>query len=512
MKRSKKPRVSWPPGPKLCQVKMFRTEDCPAKVASQPQRHNYPNQSSRKPRVPDLPPGFEGNHYADKPNVSNIPRIKWKRPLTFLANDSWLIGDGGESTERRTENLRIAKVLEAIYPHRSAIPSRPSVSPVVEAERFDDSNTPTIRLTPIEDECESADESSTTSLESSFVTNKQDQLETKLPCSTKEPVSGLAPDLSLVASAALAALMKTKEQGSMVDPELLIKFLSDPEIIKNLITDTTGKSSETKNQLIDTNVNPTRLVPQHVTSSPMVRKPQPIIIPQEQSFAASQSFTNPEQRRVSPSMPGNGNVSLRKPINGNPVNIPMPVHSSVGIAKEQPLPVRLPSSSLPMNINFQRPQHTFSEQKVKVKPQPQLQHNSAFRTSEMNNVRASIGFGTGPQTGFNTYPMNLNRVDATRRPKPVVQSMKSLDYFKNLIREHGTENHETNQFHSQTGKLNGCIDQIKVQKQCIYYGTTRGCKLGDSCIYVHDQLRPNFEAEAPMAKRLKYGRYEENGL
>lgn len=63
------------------QVKMFRTEDCPAKVASQPQRHNYPNQSSRKPRVPDLPPGFEGIHYADKPNVSNIPRIKWKRPL-----------------------------------------------------------------------------------------------------------------------------------------------------------------------------------------------------------------------------------------------------------------------------------------------------------------------------------------------------------------------------------------------------------------------------------------------
>lgn len=387
---------------------------------------------------------------------------------------------------------------------------RPSVSPVVEAERFDDSRTPTIRLTPIEDECESAEESSHTSLESSFNPNKQAQLETKLPCSTKELVSGLAPDLGLVASAALTALMKTKEQGSMVDPDLLIKFLTNPEIIKNLITDTTGKSSETKNQPIDTNVNPTRLVLQHVISSPMVRKPQSIIIPQEQSFAASQPFTDPEQRRVSPPKPGNGNISLQKPI--NPVNIQMPIHSSVGIAKEQPLPVRLPPSSLPMNIDFQRPQHTFSEPKVIVKPPPQLQHNSAFHTCEMNNVQASIGFGRGLQTGLDTYPMNLNRVDATSRAKPVVQSMKSVDYFKNLIREHGTVNHETNQYHSRTGKFNGRVDQIKVQKQCIYYGTARGCKLGDSCIYVHDRLSLHFEAEAPMAKRLKYGRYEQNGL
>lgn len=65
---------------------MFRTEDCPAKLASQPQRHNYPKQSFGKPRAPDLPPGFEGNHYADKPNVSNIPRIKWKRPTKVLYN------------------------------------------------------------------------------------------------------------------------------------------------------------------------------------------------------------------------------------------------------------------------------------------------------------------------------------------------------------------------------------------------------------------------------------------
>lgn len=176
------------------------------------------------------------------------------------------------------------------------------------------------------------------------------------------------------------------------------------------------------------------------------------------------------------------------------------------------LPPRLPSSSLPMDINHQRPPHVFSEPKVTMNPQPQPQHNSAYRTPEMKIVQAPVDFGRGPQTGFNNYPMNFNRTDVNGRPKPVVQPMKSDDYFKNLIRQHGTVNHETNQYHSQNGKFSGRIDQNKVQKQCVYNGTPRGCQMGDSCVYVHDRLRPNFEAEAPMAKRLKFGRYDRNGF
>ncbi|CAN6903949.1 unnamed protein product [Brassica oleracea] len=506
MKRSKKSRVSWPSGPKLCQVKLFRTEDCPAKVASQAQRHTYPKQSISKPRVPDLPPGFEGNHYAEKLSVSTIPRIKWKRPSKFIVSGTWLMGDGGESTERRTENLRISKVLEAIYPHRSTIPSRPSVSPVVEAESFDDSKTPTIRLTPIEDESESSEESSNTTA------SKQSSLETKP--SIQGLVSGPAPELSLAAaSAALATLMKTKEQGSMIDPDLLIKLLSNPKMIKHLITDTTGKSSEPKNQPLETNtINPTRLVAEPATPLPMT-KPQPTIIPQKQGFTASQPFTNPEQRRVSPPKTEQRRVSPPKPVNQNisplnqvPVSIPMSVQPCViSIATQPPLPARLPSSSLPMNVNpHQRPPRVFSEPKVTVNPP---HHNSAYRTPEMNIVQAPVGFGRGPQTGFNNYPMNLNRTG-----KPVVQPMKSDDYFKNLIREHGTANHETNQYHSQNGKFNGRTDQNKVQKQCIYYGTARGCQMGDRCVCVHDRLRPNFEAEAPGAKRLKFGSYDRNNF
>lgn len=343
-------------------------------------------------------------------------------------------------------------------------------------------------------------------------------METKpLPCSIQELASGLAPHLSLAASAALSALMKTNEQGSMIDPDLLIKLLRDPEMIKNLITDdASGKSSETKNQHLETNnVNHTRIVPQqHVTALPMT-KPKPTIVPQKQSVAPSQPITNHEQKRASPPKPEQRRVSPPKPVNQKifPLNqINRNPVSSIPMSVQPSLPPRLPSSSLPMDINHQRPPHVFSEPKVTMNPQPQPQHNSAYRTPEMKIVQAPVDFGRGPQTGFNNYPMNFNRTDVNGRPKPVVQPMKSDDYFKNLIRQHGTVNHETNQYHSQNGKFSGRIDQNKVQKQCVYNGTPRGCQMGDSCVYVHDRLRPNFEAEAPMAKRLKFGRYDRNGF
>jgi hypothetical protein len=106
MKKTKKGRVSWASDSMLCQVKLFLSDDCPVKVAS------------------NLPPGFEATDYATKRIISHIPRIKWKRPPLFVLDDALLVGSGGKSIETRSENLRISKVLEAFYPHRSVIPSR----------------------------------------------------------------------------------------------------------------------------------------------------------------------------------------------------------------------------------------------------------------------------------------------------------------------------------------------------------------------------------------------------
>ncbi|KAJ4891080.1 Zinc finger CCCH domain-containing protein 68 [Raphanus sativus] len=225
----KKARVSWPSDSMLCQVKMFQKEDYPAKVGAQT--------CSKSKASKDL---HHGTVYSTRP--PNIPLITWKPPPKFILSDHWLVASGEESTETGSENLRIAKVLEAFYPHHSLIPpTRPSISPA--AVQVDDTITPTIRLTPIE---EDEDEQP----ESPAIQSSQ---------SSKTPPSqfGHGPDMTL------AALLNTKEQGSPVDADLLVKFLTDPIIINNLLNAAAAKPLlETGN-----NNNTTKPPPQHVTTS-----------------------------------------------------------------------------------------------------------------------------------------------------------------------------------------------------------------------------------------------------
>lgn len=111
----------------------------------------------------------------------------------------------------------------------------PFISPSVQV---DDSNTPIIRVTPIED----------------------DDDQPALRSSIAPPsVFGLGPDLS---QTALSTLLNTKEEGSMVDAGLLVKFLTDPTIINNLLN-AAAKPLETGN-----NNNTTKPPPRLVNSPP----------------------------------------------------------------------------------------------------------------------------------------------------------------------------------------------------------------------------------------------------
>ncbi|XP_010547430.1 PREDICTED: zinc finger CCCH domain-containing protein 45 [Tarenaya hassleriana] len=520
MKKLKKSRVSWPPDPLLCQVKLFSSEDCPAEVAS-----------SRKSPVPDLPPGFESN-------LSDIPRLKWRYPSKFVLSPSWRVGAGQESTERQTQNLRIAKVLEAIYPHRSAIPYRSSVTPDVEGECYDDRKTPIIRLTPIEDEWEAAEKSSQTPLQSDNTMSRQCPLETRPPSSTQGPVhatvSARGADVSLAVSAGLTALTKSKEHQSMIDPDLLIKFLSDPKIIQNLISERIDKPSEAENPPLDTDITP-RHDPKHVHNSAVDRTPQPL--PMKQT-----PFTSPEPPRVSPPRYGNGNshggsmsvvpctsVAIETPLlkpaqvcqlAPHSLNLqrPPPVFGGVPVsAGAKPSIRHQPGfSTLPMNPN---PVEALPEPNRLVKPQS----HSPFSTMSMNVVQASVGHGPGPRPGPGPKPgfqsgFNLNRVEVPIKqelgaPPPV----KSVDYFKNLIREHGKDNAETtNEYRLQSRGFNtragdgNVVEEGKKQKPCMYFGSKRGCRLGDRCTFMHGDGpklwgSSHMEAEAPRAKRPKFG-------
>ncbi|CAH2043069.1 unnamed protein product [Thlaspi arvense] len=354
----------------------------------------------------------------------------------FIPNEALLVGSGGESTETLCENLRIAKVLEAFYPHRSVIPDRPSVSSAVEDESFDDGITPNIRLTPIEDE------HAAVAAESCH--------------SPKSPsaVFGLGPDLNL---AALSALMNTKEQGSLIDADLLVKFLTDPEIIKSLMNDIAGKPLETGKPglVLRPGNGVTNIVPVSVQSSVCVAT-QPV------SSALSMNQKPPLDSHTYPSSPG------LKPL-------PRLVDSLKPIPVDDDVVVSVP------------------------KPQSQSLNNSTSSTwnTMMNSAPDAL-------SSNGAYPMKINREDPASAKQPV----KNLDYFKNLIREHGGVTPATNETNSYKGRVENSMRLVnaKAQKPCIFFGKARGCKLGESCLYLHDHSK-RFSAapEFPRAKRTKFG-------
>lgn len=115
----------------------------------------------------------------------------------------------------------------------------------------------------------------------------------------------------------------------------------------------------------------------------------------------------------------------------------------------------------------------------------------------MSRVEESVGTGTDAQSA---YPMNITRDD----------------YFKNLIREHGgvvapaTNNYKSRvNNNNNNDKKKALVVKVKSPKACMFFGRGRGCKLGESCLYLHDPSKrlSTYDvaaAAAPRAKRLKF--------
>ncbi|OIT37750.1 PREDICTED: zinc finger CCCH domain-containing protein 45-like [Nicotiana attenuata] len=144
MELKKSNRVSWATGPNLCQVKHFLQEDCPSKVGRGSQHHLQ--------LKPSLRPSFEGRHCLKQPKerLPYIPLAKWKCPPKFNLNERWCMVAGEESKEAEAQKHREKRVLEAVYPSRSAIPPNPSTSSYLD-QFYDDNQTRVIPIIPIEE-------------------------------------------------------------------------------------------------------------------------------------------------------------------------------------------------------------------------------------------------------------------------------------------------------------------------------------------------------------------------
>ncbi|KAJ6399572.1 hypothetical protein OIU77_020181 [Salix suchowensis] len=234
-------------------VRLFLSEESPSLVGSGAQDHlqaklPWPSHSAGTDDF--QPPGFEGSHPACQLQikVSEIPVIKWKCPPRLVSNLTWLVVSGEESKEMEFQNHREMRVLEAVYPRPSAIPPNPAFSVDLESSQHTDHQIPLIPITPIEDE-DAAEEPSGVMGPSMGPMNSQAQLlasgvpssQSSIPSipngkSTAGVLPGVEPGAVAAASAAFAAV-KSNEQGSLIDHDLLIKILSNPILIEKLVTD-----------------------------------------------------------------------------------------------------------------------------------------------------------------------------------------------------------------------------------------------------------------------------------
>ncbi|KAL1217659.1 Zinc finger CCCH domain-containing protein 6 [Cardamine amara subsp. amara] len=241
----KSKRVSWPPDFKLCQVRLFISEDSPSQVGSETQDHLQAKSScASHPSDDNLPPGFGAPLSADESQIklSDIPVIKWKCSVRILLDEEWRVVAGDESKEVEAQNQRELRVLEAFYPGASSIPPNPSVPADVENSHYDDQQTIVIPILPVEDDDIVMDPASDFPTKSGVdvgtepsITNENTSTSSTLPAGSE-------------IMAALSAISKSKEQGSsMIDQDLLIKILSNPKLVENLVANCGSAGSVSSN-------------------------------------------------------------------------------------------------------------------------------------------------------------------------------------------------------------------------------------------------------------------------
>ncbi|KAI3451463.1 hypothetical protein Pfo_008128 [Paulownia fortunei] len=254
MKDSKKSsRFSRAPAANLRQVKIVVPEDRHSKVGvkSKLSRSNAALSKNRLAWYVAL------NSKPSEEKISHIPQIKWKCPPKFALNTGWHVATGEGSQEAEAQKCRETTVLEVVYPHLSAIPPSSFVSLHMGGEYYDDNQIPIIPIIPIE-AAAAAEMPFDTSAPVNTCINSQPPSSPKGSSVSRnlslsqwspsgpqdQPVNDKSvPDIlrgiesgdlevAVAAVATVAAVMESKEQ---IDPELLIKFLSNPEMVKKLI-------------------------------------------------------------------------------------------------------------------------------------------------------------------------------------------------------------------------------------------------------------------------------------
>ncbi|RZS05397.1 hypothetical protein BHM03_00035906, partial [Ensete ventricosum] len=194
------------------QVRLFLAEDAPALSGLGTQDHlqakgSWLLHSASIGNVDSsLPPGFEAPHpaYKLRSEFSQIPLIKWTCPIQVMDNlihfvslkPEWLVTAGEESAEVAVQSQR-QNLQDMIKKH--VLPNLNSVTTQFQGhdvQTMHHGETAAGRILQIAE-----------------------------------------PDVVAAASAAFTAIMKSSEDGSMIDRDLLISILSNPNMVEKLVSE-----------------------------------------------------------------------------------------------------------------------------------------------------------------------------------------------------------------------------------------------------------------------------------
>lgn len=491
----KSKRVSWASDVNLCQVRLFLSEESPSQVGVGTQDHlqakAWPLQAGGMGSDENLPPGFEGiqpaNLWAAK--LSQISVVKWKCPPRFEVESAWRVVAGEESAEIETQNEREMRVLEAIYPRPSAIPKNPCELVGAEVSTNNDQCTPVVPITPIEDEDASLDTSyaSLASNRTPMIAQQQHSphgtFSSQPNATTLKPtmgfsVTGMEPDIVAAAQAALSSVMSNSDQGNLIDRELLMKILSDPKMIEQLIANHAASSSG-----------------QNVASS------------SAQNMPSSSTFHG---------MPVIGSESV---VSSSTQNMLSAIGTKHFASSSSP---GMPSTSAQYIPNMvSPPKSSFDPVNMGVHRREPLSGRGARPEMVAPPISAASGPFHPPSRPGSIAHLRPSAPDVMSAPSPSVT--KDINYYKSLIQQHGGERRDTMpQFAHQSNQplgigqepLNNMMmkprdSKPKIMKPCIYFNSSRGCRNGANCTFQHDvtsQQRVNGIPEVQGTKRMKLDR------
>ncbi|MCL7040393.1 hypothetical protein MKW94_010051 [Papaver nudicaule] len=464
----KSKRVSWASDENLRQVRLFLSEDSPSQVGVGVQDHLQAKKSwllhSTGGGTDDqLPPGFEDSAHSEnqfKKELSQIPLVKWQCPPRFFLNPHWQVVAGQESKEGEIQNQREMRVLEAVYPRPSAIPQSPSVPLEGDNIPYDDRQTPLIPVTPIEDE-DTSDLSVTpvnnpqmSQLPVLSQTSSQHMSSSVNTATTQRPpgvgfVPGVQPDVVAAASAAFSSIMKTNEQASMIDPELLIQILNNPKLIEKLVSDY-GTSPANANLQNNTTARP--------RSPPM-------------NLSAPQCSSLPVHINRLP--PETGSMST--------------MHTSGHYH-----PVNNASSML----------HT--------RPLPPPSHGSGIVQFSTTPPIVNVPPPAPPVRDMNYYKSLIQQHGGERSESDNHSPPQAHQYMgHNHQQQHfgaAVANQEHLSLHNSKQRETGKPKSKK--KPCNYFNSSKGCKNGANCPFQHDpSFKPRMMTESQQSsKRMKLDR------